>query len=276
MKLEIYDLDVCLGHAANGEYHHHSLSPCLTEYLEEDGSAHSRIYGWIVDNYPIYGPYQSANVLAKPCWFARDYSSSSVTGCSSGDRDCQLVNMWDYTEGTVSVSAGPSITGTTTSLSGNDIPSVSGIYLEDYYYNASCTSNGEEYLDAHNGHDHGSYGYHYHFTMDSDGTPIFPYLVGPTYYGCVSSSNCCGDIKSMTCKGLSICESDTGVSVDNMLCTSGKTTVSTTTTSDDDTSSDGLSVNAIVGIVVGIIGGCCILVIGFCMCKPSTSAKIAA
>jgi hypothetical protein len=214
----VYDLDVCLGHAASGEYHHHSNSPCLIEYLGDIGDGHSQIYGWILDGFPIYGPYQASGVLAEPCWFARDYSAASETGCPSGDRDCQLKDMWDYTQGTTSVAAGPSITGNVTTTSGNSVSAQSGAYFEDFYYDASCTAQGGAYLDSHNGHDHGDYGYHYHFTMNSEGSQIFPYGAGPTYFGCVPSSKCCSSIAAKFCSGTSICGGEVGVPVSSMEC----------------------------------------------------------
>jgi hypothetical protein len=258
MFMELYDLDVCLGHAANGQYHHHSISSCLTDYLNEQGNGHSQIYGWIQDGYPIYGPYQDNGVLAKPCWFARDYSSTSVTGCPSSARDCQLVDMWDYSAGTVDVADGPSLNGTVSSLSGNEISSVSGVYLEDYFYNISCSMQGAEYLDSHNGHDHGDYGYHYHFTIDTDAKPIFPYLIGPKYYGCVTSSACCGSIISFMCDGESICESPTGVAESSMNCTQGKTTDGIYYENTDSCKQD-LPLAVIIGVIIGIIGICIIL-----------------
>ena len=76
MSHEVYDLDICLGHAANGVYHHHSWSPCLQARLGDDGSRHSPIYGWLQDGYPLYGPYQaSGGQLAQSCWKARDYTN---------------------------------------------------------------------------------------------------------------------------------------------------------------------------------------------------------
>lgn len=67
--------------------------------MGEYGLNHSKVWGWMLDGYPIYGPYQSTNTLAVSCWKKRDYSSSSTTGCSDGTRSCQLVDQWDYTKG---------------------------------------------------------------------------------------------------------------------------------------------------------------------------------
>eukprot|EP01041_Mallomonas_annulata_P004291 gene4291-8530_t len=58
-EMEQYDMDVCNGHAAMGTYHHHHYPKCLGEKLGDTGSlSHSLIWGWALDGYPIYGPYQ--------------------------------------------------------------------------------------------------------------------------------------------------------------------------------------------------------------------------
>jgi len=209
---EINDLDICGGHSAGtGDYHHHSFSPCLKEVLNDVGTGHSPIYGWIVDGYPIYGPYQASGVLAKSCWKKRDYSSSSATGCSSGTRTCLLVDQYDITKGTKTASCqGPSLTTTLTSQSGNSVSSASGIFFEDYYYDATCFAQGGEYLNANNGHDHDNLGWHYHFTVDSSFSPVFPYIIGPKYYGCVSTRDCA--------TGSSTCGTSVGVGVPNAKC----------------------------------------------------------
>ena len=185
---EQYDVDICMGHAQRqGNYHHHMYSGCVKELLDDDGSAHSPLYGFAADGYPIYGPYSMQGVLAKSAWVKRDYSANSASGCGAdGERSCQLVDQYDLSKGTSSVSAGPDTSATVTTQSGNPISAESGIYFEDYYYDASLTAQGNGYLDEHNGHEHGDYGYHYHITAENvDGKlePVFPYQVGPTFYG---------------------------------------------------------------------------------------------
>lgn len=204
-EFEEYDMDICNGHAANGDYHHHHYPRCLAERLADDGSTHSPLYGWMSDSYPVYGPYQSAGVLAAPCWKKRDYSASSATGCSDGTRSCQLNDPYDYTKGVSSVSAGPSLTSTVTTLSGNAISSASGIFFEDYYFDSACAAQGNQYLDSHNGHSHEPYGYHYHITIDSTEKALFPYFGGPKFYGCSSDGKCCNSRSSMSCTGTSTC-----------------------------------------------------------------------
>ena len=173
-----------------GTFHHHSYTSCLGEIMtEDDGSGHSPIYGWMNDGFPVYGPYNGNKVLAQSCWSKRDYSKSSVTGCSDGQRSCQLVNQYDKSKGTKTVKAGPDVDGTTSTRSGNTISAASGIYYEDFYYESTCYAKGGAYLDQHNGHDHDGLGYHYHTTIDSSAKPVFPYIIGPTLYGCVGCTS---------------------------------------------------------------------------------------
>lgn len=211
-SFEVYDMDPCGGHAANGEYHHHFIAPCLAEKIGDDGSHHSPIYGFINDGYPLYGPYQASGVLAKSCWQKRNYAASSVVGCSDGLRSCILVDEYDYTKGTVAASSnGPPEHSTVTSISNNVINSDSGIYYEDYYYNASCYAQGGEYLNEFNGHIHDGYGFHYHLTVDVSGVPQFPYNIGPRYFGCISGKGCCP--KEGPCVQASVCNSGAASSV---------------------------------------------------------------
>jgi len=158
--------------------------------LNDTGASHSPVHGFANDGYPIYGPYQDTDTLAESCWAIRDYSDP-VLGCEGGDRTCYFTNPYDYTEGTVvAPTPGPSITGTMTTPSNNTIPACSGIYFQDYYYDATCSAKGNQYLDSHNGHTHGTYGYHYHLTMNDNGIPTFPFTMGPKYYGCQANGAC--------------------------------------------------------------------------------------
>lgn len=188
-EFEIYDVDICSGHAqTEGDYHHHMFSPCLANLFGDEGQAHSPIYGYAADGYPVYGPYYAKGELAKSAWVKRDYSDLSKGGCSDGQRSCLLVDQYDLSQGTqVASSSGPDTTEVVTSNSGNQFTAEVGYYFEDYYYDASLTAQGGAYLDEHNGHDHDNLGYHYHTTVEADGSgnlvPVFPYNIGPTFYG---------------------------------------------------------------------------------------------
>ncbi|MEM7126630.1 MAG: YHYH protein [Chloroflexota bacterium] len=187
---EFYDLDICPGHSANGNYHHHSHPVCLAEQLGDTGNGHSPIYGFGADGYPVYGPWHDTDVLANSCWKTRDYDNpDSATGCGvAGERSCLLVDQYDITQGTVAAdSSGPRTDEIVTSPSSNELLATSGYYFQDYYYDAACTEQGIEYMDEHNGHEHDGLGYHYHVTRSDNGDDtfedIFPFYMGPTYAG---------------------------------------------------------------------------------------------
>ena len=184
-KLEGYDVDLCGGHGANGDYHHHTPPSCLALQIGDEGDGHSPVFGFAADGYPIYGWWYADGVEAQSCWKTRDYSAGSETGCGEDNvRDCLLVDSTDPGAGTTAAEqAGPDTDDTVTSLSGNTFGAVSGIYYEDYYFDADCAVEGGAALDAHNGHDHGEYGYHYHLTTS------FPYTPGPYLYGRVHDNS---------------------------------------------------------------------------------------
>lgn len=185
-EAELYDVDICGGHAAGTDYHHHFYSACLAELLGDDGSAHSPLYGYAADGYPIYGPYEADGQLAVSSWVVRDYSDDTV-GCSDGERSCTLVDQYDISLGTEDVSDGPAFDEVVISLSGNEFVAKNGFYYEDYYWDSTLTDLGGVYLDQYNGHTDSERGYHYHITMtiDDDGniSPAFPYIIGTRYAG---------------------------------------------------------------------------------------------
>ncbi len=180
-------MDLCSGHSAAGEYHHHFYPPCLAEQLNDNGSAHSPIYGFIADGYPIYGPYTAANTLAKSGWTTRDYDTpGATTGCPGQPlkrRLCLLVDQYSVPDSpsdfTPASTEGPRTDAETASGSNHEYIAESGYYFQDYYFNTACT----DCLDEHNGHDHDGLGYHYHFTLNEDLSAAFPFSVGPRLYG---------------------------------------------------------------------------------------------
>jgi len=192
---EIFDLDICAGHAAAGEYHHHSYSRCIASEVGDDGSGHSPVYGVASDGYPIYGPWFSDGVYAESCWVARDYDDpTDSTGCGgTGERTCLMVDQYDPTLGTTAAGTdGPTTSEIVYSLSGNSFSGADPLFYQDHYYSADCHAHGGRYLDEHNGHDHDDLGYHYHVTM------AFPWTMGPTLYGEIHSST------EINCDGISV------------------------------------------------------------------------
>lgn len=202
VHFEYYDVDICPGHAAMGNYHHHAHPGCLQEQLADTGQGHSPIYGFAADGYPVHGPWVATGTLAQSCWKPRNYEDpASPTGCGvAGARSCLLVNPLAPGQGTTPApSVGPRTDATVISLSGNAFVVTSGYYFEDYYYDAACSTQGLAFLDEHNGHEHDGLGYHYHVTRtdNGDGTfrDAFPYFIGPTYAGTLppgSFARCAG------------------------------------------------------------------------------------
>lgn len=181
---EKYDFDVCQGHAVEGMYHHHGYSACLNESIGDTGTDHSPIWGYAADGYPIHGPYQAKNTLAKSCWRVRDFDSKEE-GCGvDGERSCVMNDAFDPSSGTKTVSKGPAIGEPGYAMfSKNQISLDAGSFFEDYVYDKSCTNSSSDNLDSFNGHDHDRLGYHYHITVDKDMKPVFPYAFGPIYRG---------------------------------------------------------------------------------------------
>ena len=163
------------GGTIDGFYHHHQnptafdlgtleLSDICDLYAADglytiDPNQHSPLIGFAFDGYPVYGAYG-----------------------------------YDNTDGTgriVRIESSYQVTTTTTRANG---PAVSatypvGWYKEDFTYVA-----GSGHLDDHNGRfcvtpEYPNGTYCYFATVDSDWNSAYPYLVGPTYYGEVESSN---------------------------------------------------------------------------------------
>ena len=192
---EEYDLDICPGHSAQGTYHHHSHPICLAEQLEDIGDSHSPVYGFAIDGVPIAGPWVDSGLLARSSWLPRNYNTSdSTTGCAEiGKRTCHLIDQLNPSAGTVEINdSAPSTSDVVTSMSGNNFVALSGFYMEDWYYESSLNDSSLQSLDEHNGHFGELPGYtdplyHYHVTRErnDDGSffEVFPYYIGPTFYG---------------------------------------------------------------------------------------------
>jgi hypothetical protein len=59
-------MDRCCGHPnQDNQYHYHKYPICLNSPWADDGTAHSPLIGFMFDGFPIYGPYEAANVMAK-------------------------------------------------------------------------------------------------------------------------------------------------------------------------------------------------------------------
>ena len=123
----------------------------------DTGTNHSTILGFAYDGYPIYGAYGHSNPL--------DPSSAIVRMTSSYTRNITRPN-------------GPLVSAYPL-----------GTFFEDYTYVHKSGS-----LDQNNGRfcitpDYPNGTYAYFITVDSNGDPAFPYILGDNYYGSPRDSN---------------------------------------------------------------------------------------
>jgi hypothetical protein len=59
-------MDFCCGHPApNNQYHYHKYPICVNTPFADKGDGPSQVIGFAFDGLPIYGPYQSAGIMAK-------------------------------------------------------------------------------------------------------------------------------------------------------------------------------------------------------------------
>ena len=62
----VWRLDRCCGHPSpRAQYHYHKYPVCVKSPWADDGGGHSPLIGFANDGYPVYGPYESAGVLAR-------------------------------------------------------------------------------------------------------------------------------------------------------------------------------------------------------------------
>ncbi len=59
-------MDRCCGHPNQiGQYHYHKYPICVNSPWADEGNTHSPLLGFAFDGYPLYGPYESKDVMAK-------------------------------------------------------------------------------------------------------------------------------------------------------------------------------------------------------------------
>ena len=191
---EIQTFDKCFGHQpGDGIYHHHVQPVCLraqlndnlekvregrtgTIYREKSGSwSHSPILGWSFDGYPIYGPYGFNDPTS---------SASPVRRIRSGFRLRSITARTSLPDWALGHHAGVSAQLTATQYG----PAISdtfpiGRYVEDFEYIAGIGD-----LDQYNGRftvtpEFPAGTYAYVVTIDENGLPAFPYILGMQYNG---------------------------------------------------------------------------------------------
>lgn len=139
-----------------------------------DSSQHGPLIGFAPDGFPIYGAYGYSDPL--------DANSATKRITPS----YQLRNITSRTTlPNGNAATGPAFTEMITSMLPNStpLPAVLGAYAEDFEF---VTSSGD--LDVHNGRfcktpDYPNGIYCYFATIDSLNNPVYPYIIGDTYYG---------------------------------------------------------------------------------------------
>ena len=186
--------DACLGHQPGaGEYHHHVQPICLRAQLNDNlelaatgrtgssyrekpsGWTHSPILGWALDGYPIYGPYGFSDPKN---------ASSAIKRMKSGFRLRSIAKRDSLPDWVLAYHSGVSqqLTATQSGPAINEKFPL-GRYVEDYEYVQTLGD-----LDQYNGRftitpDFPGGTYAYYITLNDDGSPAFPFILGLQYYG---------------------------------------------------------------------------------------------
>ena len=130
----------------DGIYHYHSDPKLMYDKVE---GAHSPILGYALDGYPIYGPYGYDQPLGRTNArvMKSSYKLKTIPRADGSDPD--------------------------------------GRYIEDFEY---VSGSGD--LDIHNGrfcntpeYPNGTYAYFVTVDPTDTDNPVYPYIIGPTYYG---------------------------------------------------------------------------------------------
>lgn len=161
--------DLCLGHPNNmHEYHLHVNPTCL--YDDTDSTHHAPLIGFAFDGFPIYGAYA--------------YSNTNGTGPIKRMRSSYRLR---------------NITQRNTLPNGTQLPASQvgpiitfyplGAYMEDFEYVEGLGD-----LDQWNGRfcitpEYPEGIYAYFTTIDEAQTPVFPYVLGPKFFGKVQMGN---------------------------------------------------------------------------------------
>lgn len=174
------------GTLVGGTYHHHqnpsafnlgraTTSTVCNLYLSDglyvpDSTKHSPLIGFAFDGYPVYGAYGYAN----------SNGTGGIKRLTPSYRLRNISNRHSLTSGALPASQyGPAISADT----------ALGAYNEDYEF---VSGSGD--LDVHNGRfsvtpEYPNGIYCYFATIDADWKSVYPYIMGPTYYGVVATDN---------------------------------------------------------------------------------------
>lgn len=160
---ESVSFDTSGGHPAPGGVYHYHIN--MKKLYTPNPAQHSPLLGYMVDGFPLYGPYAYSN----------PNGTGGIRRMISGYIKRNITIRTTLPDGTVLQPSqyGPPVN--------SQYPL--GCFIEDY----EMSSNGTD-LDLHNGRisvtpEYPSGIYAYFITIDSAGEPIYPYIIGPSYYG---------------------------------------------------------------------------------------------
>lgn len=206
---ESVTFDGALAHQPqDGNYHYHvnpvGLRYQLGDHVTYDSASgnyteataapgHSPILGWAPDGYPIYGPYGYASVQnaaggvrRMTNGYAKRDGTNGTTNLSSTGRTSLpkwAADVQSRSQILTATQSGPAVSGSF----------VLGYYQEDYEYlgDLGKTAGVDFDLDRYNGRtcvtpEFPGGTYAYFVTIDASGTPLWPYIVGPQFYGVAS------------------------------------------------------------------------------------------
>lgn len=204
--------DPAFAHQAGANYHYHANTPALRHLLGDNvdyhaatrtyaekstaPTRHSPILGWLADGFPLYGPYGYASPLDATSGVRR-----MTPGYAKRDGSHGLTNLNATGRTTLPAWAARAQNRNATLAANQSGPAVNstyilGHYLEDYDYLGEFGKvQGTDFdLDLYNGRfcvtpefPQGTYAYF--LTIEADGTPKFPYIVGRWYYGTPSGGS---------------------------------------------------------------------------------------
>ena len=166
---EAVSFDTSGGHPSPQRSYHYHIN--MKKLYSPDSAAHSPILGYMFDGYPLYGPYGYSTVNG----------TGGIRRMKTGFVKRNITTRTTLPDGTVLPSNqwGPAVS--------SQYPL--GCFTEDY---EPAVSNFD--LDSHNGRfcvtpEYPSGTYAYFITIDSQGNPEYPYIIGSTYYGEVVPGN---------------------------------------------------------------------------------------
>ncbi|MFL2859514.1 MAG: YHYH protein [Pontiellaceae bacterium] len=194
--------DSANAHQASDTYHYHANPKALrfllgghvdynstsNTYSEKITSPtnHSPLIGWVADGYPIYGPYGYADATDTNSTIRRMISGYQVRDISNRTIYPAWANRM-YNNPSLSLDEyGPDV----------NVQFPLGHYIEDYEFLGDIGFiQGEDFdLDEHNGRfcitpefPQGTYAYF--TTIEANGTPVYPYNIGRSYFGSPNGSS---------------------------------------------------------------------------------------